>query len=365
MNEHEHDDLLKRLDSLNADVPPLPEGFHEGWVSRLEDDMETSKKRFPKQTLTRVLSAAAALVFIIGGTLMARQGGESAQESKTLAAPVLGQGQARSSMALDTMDTGANTFMADVEYEDEAVEYGFSMGSAKTTAAMPEERMLIRTASLTIGTQQYDESMAVLRSLCASTGGWIASTSESASGNGLRTCYMTLRIPADQLDGFLTGTEELGRVTRRSETAEDVTESYYDTRSRLETQQALMARLQAMVTDAASLADLLALESQIADTQYQIDRLQSSLNTTERRVNYATVDITLREEDPSANITDSEKTLIERLMSAVRAGGAAFLRLLENVVIFLAAALPFIAIVAVVWLTVALLRKRLKKSGKP
>lgn len=225
--------------------------------------------------------------------------------------------------------------------------------------------MLIRMASLTIGTQRYGESLTALHGLCEAAGGWVAYTSEDTMSNGLRICYMTLRIPAEQLDSFLAGTGDLGRVTHRSETAEDVTESYADTRSRLETQQALMARLQALVTDAATLSDLLELEAQIADTQYQIDRLQSSLNTTERRVNDATVDITLREENPAADITDVEKTLGERLVSAIRAGGAALLRLMENAVVFLAAALPFIAIVAVVWLLVAIIRKRIRKGGKP
>ena len=86
----------------------------------------------------------------------------------------------------------------------------------------------------------------------------------------------------EQLDDYFSGTSGLGRVISREESATDVTESYYDTQARLETQQALMARLQALVTDAADLSDLLTLESQIAETQYQIDRLQSSLNSTDR-----------------------------------------------------------------------------------
>lgn len=351
MMEHEHDDLLKRLDSLNLDVPPMPEGFHEGWAGRLEDrPMERTSKA--KQNLIRVLSAAAALVFIIGGTMLA-QNSEEQQLYMTA-----GAGQTTSRKAVADM----NGYVGDVvEYEyDIAAVYGLDTGNVKAVA-LPEEQMLIRTASMTIGTQQYDESLSALCGLCEASGGWIASTSENTSNSGLRTCYLTLRIPADKLDEFLTGTGGLGRVTYRSESAEDVTESYYDTKGRLATQQALMARLQALVTDAASLSDLLALEAQIADTQYQIDRLQSSLNTTERRVNYATVDMTLREENAAADITDGDKSLGERLISAVRSGIVAFGELLENAVVFLAAALPFIAIVAMVWLAVAVIRRMIRR----
>ena len=352
MNGYEHDDLLKRLDSLNLDVPPMPEDFHAGWAGRLEDEMENKRKPPKKTALIRALSAAAALVFVVSGSLLALRTDE----------PFAAQSEAGyAKNASRSADTGA----ADMaRYEMATEEYDLDGVVGGASAAMPQlpaGQMLIRTASLTIGTQRYDESLDALRALCETAGGWTAASSESANGAGLRTCRLTLRIPAGELDSFLTGTGELGRVTQRTESAEDVTESYRDTQSRLETQQALMARLQALVTDAASLSDLLELEAQIADTQYQIDRLQSSLNATERQVTYATVEITLREENTAANMTDGGKTLGERLLSALQSGGKAFLALMENGAVFVAAALPFIAIVAAVWGAVRLVRRLIRR----
>ena len=356
MNENEHSDLLKRLDSLNLDVPPVPGDFHAGWVSRLEDDMETRPKKFTKQTLTRVLSVAAALVFIIGGTTLAQR----AQKRGDVDAAAGQVMMARST----SMDAGA--YLMDVveyeeDYDDSVAERGM-LNNASAAAKAVTERMMVRTASLTIGTQAYDKSLAALTGMCEEAGGWTASVSENVAGSGLRTCYLTLRVPAEQLDWFLSGTGGLGRVTHRSESAEDVTESYYDTKGRLATQEALMERLQKLVTGAASLSELLELEVQIADTQYQIDRLQSQLNTTERRVNYADVDVTLREESAASDITDGEKSLGQRLLSALKSGGEAFVDLMESAAVFLAAALPFIAIVAVIWVAVMIIRKRIRKG---
>ena len=123
------------------------------------------------------------------------------------------------------------------------------------------------------------------------------------NATGLRTAYLTLRIPQSALDAYIAGTEGLGRITSRSESAQDVTESYQDTAARLETQKALLARLQALITESADLSDLLELESQIADTQYQIDRLQASLNSTDRQVSYSTVNITLKDTVVSVSST--------------------------------------------------------------
>lgn len=189
-------------------------------------------------------------------------------------------------------------------------------------------------------------------------GGWISYSSENVTGTGLRRAYLTLRLPTEQLDGYLSTTSTLGRIISRDETATNVTESYYDTQARLDTQLALMERLQSMVTDTANLSDLLDLESKIADTQYTIDSLRSSLNSTDSQVNYATVDITLREETSATALTDSERSLWQRLTGALKTGWEAFSDFMEDALVFLTAALPFIGIVIIVWLIVHLLRKR-------
>ena len=343
MNDFEHGDLLKKLDSLNLDVPPMPEGFHEGWTRRLEGEPQVKTKP-NKTTLIRVLSVAAALVFIVGGASLARRRGG-----------VMSAGQVATARNSDSGAVIMRT--AEYEYEDSVEENGVAADYSMTMAEAPAERMLVRMASLTISTQTYDESLAALMAHCRAADGWTASSSEHTSGVGLRTCYLTLRVPAEQLDAFLSGTAELGEVTYRSESAQDVTENYQDLRGRLATQQALMDRLQALVPGAASLSELLELEVQIAETQYQIDRLQSQLNSTEQRVNYATVDVTLREEGEEGAGGSARKWFKDIFQSV----GETFVESLENTIIFLAAALPFIVIVAVVWLIARMIRRRKRR----
>ena len=349
MNELEHGDLLNELDGLNLDVPPMPEDFHEGWTARLED--EPQMKKVNRTTLTRILAAAAALVFVVGGATLAQRARKG-----DMVMTAAGQNTMARGVVMDMADVMEEAEY-DMAYENGAYDGGLTMSSKSSMAVAPSERMLVRTASLTVSTQTYDESLAALSGLCEASGGWTASVSERVSNAGIRTCYLTLRIPAEALDTFLTGTDELGQVTQRTENAQDVTESYQDTQGRLATQQALMDRLQTLVTSAASLSELLELEVQIAETQYQIDRLQSQLNTTERRVNFATVDITLREEE-DASVGGS---LGAWLAEALQSGGEAFVESLESAVVFLAAALPFVVIVAVVWLIVRGVRNRKRR----
>lgn len=346
-----------------ADAPEMPEDFHQAWMKRVEDDAMSARERKPRSARpwTRMLSTAAALVFVLGGTLMTRdtlsprtstgsamQKASLYSESAAYTEEIARDDAAPASGIMLTSassDTGANTTTRSAAR---------SMG----TEPAQQEQKIIRTASLTIGTEHYDEALASLRQMCEDAGGWISYSSENVTGAGLRRAYLTLRLPTEQMDSYLSTSGTLGRVISRDESATNVTESYYDTQARLDTQLALMERLQSMVTGTANLSDLLELESKIADTQYTIDSLRSSLNSTDSQVNYATVDITLREEDSATALTDSERSLWQRLTGALTTGWDAFSDFMEDALVFLTAALPFIGIVAIVWLIVHFLRKR-------
>lgn len=345
------------LSSLNEEVPPMPENLHGAWMQKVEEDMKNQqapKFHMPK-TVTRWLSTAAALVFIIGGTLLTRDD----------LAPASGASMNQKSAVYSTRTASYDDYAVE---ESADYEYGAANGVMLTmargadTAAAPvmAEKKIIRTASMTIATQTFEDSLNALKSACEGQNGWIESSSENVNNaTGLRTAYLTLRIPQSALDAYIAGTEGLGRITSRSESAQDVTESYQDTAARLETQKALMARLQALITESADLSDLLELESQIADTQYQIDRLQASLNSTDRQVSYSTVNITLKEEK-TVELTDTTVSLGDRIKSAIVTGINALESFLADMFVFLVAALPFIAIVAVVVIAVKIIRKRRK-----
>lgn len=368
-NFDENEVLRDVLYGLNEEVPPMPEELHAAWMQKVEDDQV--EKTLNRKAFTRFLSIAAALVFVVGGTLLTRDSMEdSARLSKEYQALV----EENDSLAIRAMT--ANEFKADLGSYDALNGAVPAAGATMmlTRSAMPEaaeeeavafdsdipaaeEKKIIRTARLTIYTQTFDTSLENLRALCEADGGWIESSSESTnSRTSLRTANLTLRLPQEALDGYLAGADQLGRITSRSETATDVTASYQDTQTRLATQVALMDRLQALITESGDLSDLLALEAQIADTQYQIDALTTSLNRTDRQAAYSTVTVSLYEETAPA-ITDTTVSLSERISAALHMGWDAFTDFCQDMLVFVIAALPFIAIVVVLVIALAIIRK--------
>ena len=361
----ELDHLQDTLSTLDSRVSPMPEDLHAGWMQKVEEEAMEKKRRFTtpgrRAAITRALSVAAALVFVLGGTLLTRDALNSAPQAAAPKAAAYDGGDYDSAPGAGYAMQRSYTYTADTSSLDTAYA-GEAALTAENGDPAIQEKKIIRTASLSITTSAFDDSLATLRSLCETSGGWVAYASES-SGSTRRTASLTLRIPAAQLDAFLEGAGGAGRVTRREESADDVTESYYDTKARLETQQALMARLQVLVTDAADLSDLLALESQIADTQYQIDSLQARLNSTDRQVDYATVNVSLKEELPSDSITDVEMTLGQRIGHALTTGWEIFTSFLGDTAVFLVAALPFLALLAMAWIIIRLVRRSRRHKG--
>lgn len=369
MNREPHFDenevLRQCMSPLNEEVPDMPENFHAQWTALVKEDamkQEETRKVAPMRRWTRILSVAAALVFVVGGTLLTKDSLSPAR-TRSPQSPV--------DSTADSYDYyNDDTYANDVIYEDEAgssprTMYNMASGAMPETAsaksAVAEDKKIIRNVSLTIKTSAYDDSMASLTALLSQYSGYLQSSSEYTNNRDLRTASLTLRIPADSLDAFLSGTGELGRITSRNMSSTDVTASYQDTAARLENQKLLLARLQALTDTAGDLSDLLALETQLADTQYNIEQLESALADTDQQVNDATVRVTLNEE-AQPDLRDETVSLGERIRSALSTGWNAFVSFLQDCVVFLTAALPFIAIVAVMAIVIIIIRKAKKRK---
>ncbi len=358
--------LLADLSDLKEEELPLPADFHQGWTRLVEEEANVMQKEKAtgkkKSSWRRILSVAAAAVVLVGGTLLTRD-----QLSGVTTPQTAAQSKQRSVESYDYAgDVSPYAYTnEEAAYDNGANGVGLMMpaeSGAGDTAV--DTTKIIRTASLTLGTQDFEQDLEQLQAYCKDSGGWVSYVSQSGDvDKANRRASLTLRIPVEKLDELLAGAEGYGRVISRTETAEDVTESYQDTAARLATQQAKMERLQALMNDTASLSDLLELESAIADTQYTIDSLQSRLNSTDSQVNYATVDVSLREESAAEAVTTREKSLGERVLAGLQTGWETFAGFMKDMVVFLSAALPYLAAVAILTIIVRLICRK-KRSDK-
>ena len=155
---------------------------------------------------------------------------------------------------------------------------------------------MVYTAEIEAETMDFDACTASLEALVEEAGGYLEYASAGSYGDGRRNGHYTIRIPAARFKDFLKQVGEIGHVTSKSQNAENISERYYDTESRLATQKTKMERLQALLARAENMEDIITLESAIAETELEIEQLTGSLRHYDALVDFATVTVSLWED---------------------------------------------------------------------
>jgi len=235
-----------------------------------------------------------------------------------LAAAMLmtGCGSSSMEMAADTATTTAYYDGGDYKSNDiyvteaaaeEAIEYEAAEAPAAVeagTGAEPVEvkdtaRKLIKNVDLYVETETFDELLVTVENKTEGLGGYIESSytynGSSYYGGGRRNASLTIRIPAEKLDEFLSTVAEVSNVTSRNERVEDVTLQYVDLESHKKMLQAEQERLLELLEEAETIEDIIALESRLSEVRYQIESMESQLRTFDNRVSYSTVYLEIEE----------------------------------------------------------------------
>jgi hypothetical protein len=157
--------------------------------------------------------------------------------------------------------------------------------------------MIIRTASVTLETKQFDAARAAIERIVPAHGGHLGQLQTAAPLNEARTLTATLRIPADRLDAALGEIKKLGRVTRESQGSDEVTEQYTDLVARLANSRHTEQRLvEILRTRTGKVEEVLEVEREIASVREEIERMEAQRKSLENRVALSTVSLELREE---------------------------------------------------------------------
>lgn len=230
-------------------------------------------------------------------------------------------------------------------------------GSAKNAG---QEAKRIYTASMDLETTGFDQAVEGLAALTEKCEGWYESSSIQ-NGSGYRYADYTVRVPVEHYQSFLTQAGELCHLTYRQEYVEDISEAYYDTSGRLETQTIKLARLQALLAKADKMEDIITLESAISETEQAIDDLSGTLQHYDARVDYASVSISLREVKQLSDVEEPTQGFASRLGMAFSAGWRGFVSSMENFLVALAYGWMWVLIAAV---AAAAAVGRLRKKGR-
>lgn len=154
------------------------------------------------------------------------------------------------------------------------------------------QRQVIMTASMALEVSSVESAVAQARAIAEGLGGFVQQMSFSG-GKEHPQATMTLRVPQEQVFTALERLRALGTVQAQTLGSLDVTEQMIDLEARLRALQREEQSLLNLLGRAQSVGDILAIERELSRVRGEIERLQGQLEALKRRVDMATITLTL------------------------------------------------------------------------
>lgn len=383
-------DMATKLSTMCAE---LDEGLHipldaqAAWRRAVRDEAAKKKKRGAVSWVKTAGAVAAAVVVLMGGTFMMRNGNfqlspdEPIQittsgrngavtadyskyvEDELQEQPMSGAGNQWENPSFDIDGQGSLAPQANAKV---AATNDVGQPASDPDAARPE-RKLIKSANRDIETSKFESDLQIVREMIVSDyQGYEESFSqwgEPLEGkSGGRTAYIAARIPSDDLDKFLDAMDEAVTVTGQSENTTDISAAYRDTATALANKKELRTRTQALIAQAQSVEELIQIEDRLTTLQTEIDQVENTIRGWDNQVSLSAVSITVTEvPDKSAVQPINATTWGERIKQSFSQSINLFTGFVQDMAVFVALVWPWIVLLILVIIVIRAITKRRRK----
>lgn len=187
----------------------------------------------------------------------------------------------------------------DMEKPEAGKNQGVTSDSANDTTVNPQNQKLIRTVRLNAETEDMDTLLSQVEARIDELGGYVEArevhNGSMYNSKRYRSASLTVRIPAAQLDSFVSHVGEVSNITNNTETTQDVTLQYVAIESRIKALETEQATLLELMKKADNMSDLLTIESRLTDVRYELENIASQLRVYDNKVNYGTIHLSITE----------------------------------------------------------------------
>lgn len=235
--------------------------------------------------------------------------------------------------------------------------------AAGSAIPLPENRKWVITMDLSAETENLDNALEQLSAKILELGGYVESqsvTGSAADTSRSRYAYLTVRVPANKVDGFAEDVSGMTNLVSSSRSVEDITLSYTDTEGRLNALKTEEARLLELMEKAETMSDLLDIEERLTEVRYQLESYTSTLHLYDNQVDYATVTLRVTEVEKYTPVEEQGfwQKVTDGLSDSIVDLGQSIVNFVSWVIIDL----PYLIVIAlIVWLVTALTRRSIRK----
>lgn len=259
---------IMQVDNITA-----PDSLKESIKSNCRSEIK------PKKTAVKVLSAiAACLIVIIGITAVGSIGME-----KT---------------SYDTASESENYYSeSNVQCytKTEAMSLSDSAENDVLTYGTESTRKIIKNAELYVQTKDYNKFITDLNEKINTFEGYTDSLNENNYSN--KSASIVVRIPAENLEKFLSGVEKIGTIQSKNISKTDVTDSYIDIESHITALDTEEKALLKILENCKTVSETIEVQSRLSEVRAEAEKYKSQKKDYDSKISYSTVTIEITEEE--------------------------------------------------------------------
>jgi hypothetical protein len=309
------------------------------------------------------IAALVAAVAIVGGAYVA--GGSPATDGQSLhslnapiAGPVAATGPVYAVPQDGSTGAGAVGLPASVPAVTKTTQSGTNGAVADVNT------QIVKTGQMTLEVTDIDAAVNQATSAITGMGGLVDQSNRSGTGDSA-SASLTFRFPVAKWDAALPALRKVGSKLLSEQTGStDVTTQVIDLNARIDNLKTTEAALQAIMARATAIPDVIAVETQLSDTQGQIEQLTAQRDHLANQAAMSTVTVTFQL--PQKTVT-TQATQDWTLGNQVDQAAAALVRVgqgLATIVVWIAIVVLPIGLAALLLLGIAILTRRILGRGK-
>jgi hypothetical protein len=218
-------------------------------------------------------------------------------------------------------------------------------------------RMIIKSGTMSIETEKYDESANQITDYVKKAGGFVTNSSSSVNASGKKQGSITIRINSDKYDQMVKDMNNFGKILNSQINGNDVTSEYIDLQARLTTQGELEKRLLNLLNEkTARLTDVVDVEQKLSNVREEIEKIQGRMKFLKNQTEFSTLTVSIYE--PSLMTTSTGGGFFYELGQGFSRGLKGFTEILSGIITLTIALLPILVILAALgYATILIIRK--------
>ena len=153
-------------------------------------------------------------------------------------------------------------------------------------------RKITHNLTLTLEVATINDAVTQISREVQQLDGYVVESQQNGS-DSQSSAHLTLKIPADKLNGLRDSLSTWGKILDQHMLANDITNQYYDSQVRMQTLAAEEKRYLEILNQTKTVDDVLKVENALGNIRQQIEQLKGQLKLWNNQVDYSTVNLQL------------------------------------------------------------------------